>query len=139
MYKFAIRLSADGGKLLDSTYLHTAGEGIDVDARGNVYLTAKFTSPGFPATPDAEQNKLSGGSDGSIIKLSPDLSTILYATLLGGNSSNVNDAFRGVAVTPGGTVIAVGTAAPGWPLHNAYQDVFGGNGDVPVVRIQTGR
>ena len=125
--------------MIASTYIHAAGEGIDVDARGNIYMTAGLNSPGFPTTPDAVQSMLIGGSDGTIMKLSPDLSTILYATLLGGNSSNENDGFRGVAVTPDGAVVATGTAAPGWPLHNAYQDVFGGNGDVPVVRIKTGR
>lgn len=138
-YAFAVQLGADGGELLASTFLPVTGEGIDVDADGNVYLTASVTSPGFPVTADAVRHTLTGGSDGAIIKLSPDLSGILYATLLGGDSDNRNDGFRGIAVTPDGTVAAAGTAATGWPLHRAGQDEFGGNGDVPVVKIRTRR
>jgi hypothetical protein len=138
VHALVMQLDPGGRELLASTYLHMSGEGIAIDACGNVYLSGKFHSSGFPATLDGGRNTPAGGSDGAIMKLSADLSAISFAMLIGGSSSNTNDSFRGVAVTPDGTVAVAGTAAPGWPLRNAYQQDFGGNGDVAVVRIRTG-
>jgi hypothetical protein len=54
---FVAKLSADGSRLLYSTYLGGGagdqGTGIAVDSAGNVYVTGRTNSLNFPTTPDA--------------------------------------------------------------------------------------
>lgn len=101
-------LSADGSTLLASTYLGGSGhEGsqmntttaftalgsqttsltptdIAVDGDGNVWVASNTGSANFPVTSNAYQSTLTGSHDVTLTKLSPDLTTLLYSTFLGG-------------------------------------------------------
>ena len=99
---FVAKLNADGTALLYSTYLggskEDRGQGIDVDAEGNVYVVGKTTSNDFPVN-NALQPVFAGPSvfgDAFISKISADGAALVYSTFLGG-SDNVDEAF-GVAV-----------------------------------------
>jgi hypothetical protein len=135
---FVAKLAPDGTRLLRATFTDANGEGVAVDARQNVYYTGGTSLPGLPVTSNAVQRNLIGGGDGFAVKLSADFGRYLYATYLGGGASNANDSLRAIAVDSAGNILAAGTAAPDWPVLNAYQASFGGNGDVPVVKLVPG-
>jgi hypothetical protein len=73
---------------------------LDVDASGNVYVTGATQSADFPVTADAFEKPfpLSGGcynssvpnEVGFITKFNPDLSKMLYSTVVGGHIENQN-------------------------------------------------
>jgi len=129
---FVTRLNTDGS-MSASTYVHNANEGIAVHPDGTIYFAGAASIDNFPVTPDALQARLRGGSDGVVTGLKPDFTGYEYLTYLGGDSANTNDAFRSLAIAPNGDIIVVGTAAPNWPV--TMGPTFGGNGDIPVLRI----
>jgi len=97
------KLSADGTMLLGSTYVgganndgnfdltfgYNANRGdIEVDAANNIYVSSTTNSANFPFTPGAHNTTLSGVSDGVIFKLSPNLSTMVWGTFIGGSGND---------------------------------------------------
>jgi hypothetical protein len=76
---FVVKVSADGKKLLYSTYLGGSGTesaySVALDASGNAYVVGSTTSAqtasstGFPVTSDAYQKTLGGGIDGFLVKI----------------------------------------------------------------------
>ncbi|HLG95502.1 MAG TPA: hypothetical protein VKX49_04230 [Bryobacteraceae bacterium] len=91
------KFDSTGSTLLFATYLgapYTAGQDrgavlrdIAVDPAGNIVLLSTVTQPSLPAV-NAIQPALKGTSNLHLCKLSPDGSTILYATYLGGSGSD---------------------------------------------------
>src|SRR5688500_498203 len=86
-----VRLSADLSTVLAATYLGGSGwekntYGLALDAAGDVYVAGETRSSDFPTTSGAYQRSFGGGvADGFVAKLSGDLSTLRYATYLGGS------------------------------------------------------
>jgi hypothetical protein len=105
---FLSKVSADGSSLLYSTYLGGNGSdlpaGIVIDSFGSVLVGGNTTSTNFPmanayqATVSPNQGGLFGNY-GFLSKFSPDGSSLIYSTYLGGSSN--------VALNCGGT--------PCWP------------------------
>ena len=97
-----------------------------LDNAGDVILASNTQSADFPTTPAAFQKASAGNQDGVIIKMSPDLSNILFSTLLGGSG---NDAAFVLAINPTDNNIYIGgntdsTDLPGDKtnaLHPTYQ------------------
>src|SRR5579863_3102018 len=122
---FVTRISADGSKLLWSTYFANSVtnatifdevQSIALDAFGNVYLAGE-TSSGMATSPGALQPSVTGGG-GFAAKLSSDGAKLLYATNLGGTGvGNANAAtLRGLTLDPSGNAwIAGSTNAPDFP------------------------
>ncbi len=83
------------GNLLYSTYVggtnNDYGYAIAVNPDGSVYLGGGTSSSDFPVTSNAFQPTYGGGSDGFLVKLSPDGSTLLYSTYLGGAGDEAVD------------------------------------------------
>ena len=82
--------------------------GLAVDAAGHAFVTGYTTSREFPVTPGAYQTAIAGKnvqrttippSDAFVVKLSPDGSSLVYATFLGGT---------GGLITVGSTQSTVG-------------------------------
>ena len=67
-----------GGQIRESA------SAIALDPQGNIYVAGLSSSPDFPRTPGAYQNRLIGGADVFILKLNPTGTTVLYATQVGG-------------------------------------------------------
>ena len=84
-----------------------------VDGAGNIYVASCTKSSDFPLT-NAFQNSFGGSQDGVVIKLSPDLSSILYASYLGGSA---DDAAYVLSLNPGTGDLYVGggTASTNFP------------------------
>jgi len=68
---------------------------IAVDVGLNMYVAASTTSSGFPVT---DGSSLQGGQDILVAKINPAGSTLIYATYLGGNGTELA---AGIAVIPG--------------------------------------
>jgi len=76
-----------------------------LDPAGNVYIAACTQSTDFPTTANAFQKTSGGGQDGVLLKLTPDLGTVLFSSYLGG--SGIDAAFV-LALNPSDNTIWVG-------------------------------
>ena len=127
---FLSKISADGSALLYSTYLGGNGSdqpsSIAIDSSGDLLVAGNTTSTNFPVA-NAYQATISPnqggvyGNYGFLTKFSPNGSSLIYSTYLGG-SSNVplncsippcwpspTSAIQGVAVDGNGNAYAAGT------------------------------
>ncbi|NOY59615.1 MAG: hypothetical protein GXO75_11910, partial [Calditrichaeota bacterium] len=101
--------------------------GIAIDENGFIYITGNTAN--FPVTENAVQkNKVQsdfwGYFDVFVAKLRPDGSALIYATYIGGDSTE--SAF-GIAVDSSGSAYITGsTVSENFPTHNAVQGSFGG-------------
>ena len=82
------KLSANGSTLLYSTYIggsgNDGGTSVAVDRIGNAYVTGGTRSSNFP-TVNAYNSTYGGEEDCFVLKLSPDGSTLLFSTYIGGD------------------------------------------------------
>ena len=145
---FVVKLSHDLSTTVYSTFLggttgDDAGRDIAVDAAGNAYVTGFTNSTDFPTTPGAFQTAPGGGvcsgvacNDAFVVKLDPTGATLLYATYLGGNGSDVG---LGIAVDGGGNAhVTGGTFSTNFPTTaNAVQPTAtaGGSREAFVTKL----
>jgi hypothetical protein len=125
------------GALLSSTYLGGSGVdtgfGIAADSSG-IYVAGQTTSNNFP-TVSPWQGTFKGNSQGFISKLSPDGSSFIYSTYLGGTSTNGATA---IAVDSSENVYVTGaTTSVDFPTTpGAFQTTYGGGGgDAFVTKL----
>jgi uncharacterized protein (TIGR03437 family) len=136
---FVAKLSADGARLLNATYFGGGGDdipmGIALDSLGNVIIGGMTVSANLPLTPDAAQTQFGGRGrpfagqwigDGFVAQFNPELTSLLYATYLGGA---LDDAVGGIALDRTGNLWVTGTTASlNWPTRGAaVQPNFGGS------------
>ena len=126
---FVTKFSPNGSKLVYSTYLGGSssdwGYAIAVDAAGSAYVAGQVGSNNFPTTPSAFQTTnhgfAGGGYNAYVAKFSPDGSTLMYSTLLGGTTVSGDQAF-GIAVDPEGSAYVTGVArSSNFPTQSAIQ------------------
>jgi len=130
---FVTKFSADGKSLIYSTYLGGSGKfgdvgnGIAVDSSGSAYITGQTHSSDFP-TKNAFQSVLKATSalnagDAFVSKLSPDGSSLVYSTFLGGSGSAQGfDFAQGIAVDSSGSAYVTGvTFSADFPTKNALE------------------
>lgn len=151
---FISRFNAAGNQLLASTYLGGSqndgysnssldynygdefrGE-ILTDATDHIFIASNTSSSNFPASANIYQSVLKGPQDGVVLKFSPDLQTLSWATYLGGDEA---DACYGIKTDPYGNVyVTGGTRSSNFPaLPNAYRPVFAGQMDGFVTQLQS--
>ena len=114
------------------------GNVLAIDASGRLYVAGLTNSTSlFPLTPDAFDEQLGGSSDSFLVRLSPDASTELYGTLLGGSTGNGIEGSHNLAVTDDGTAFLVGrTASTNFPVTpGAFDTVKDGFWDVYVAKF----
>lgn len=126
---FVARFSADGSELLAFTYLGGEfGEGIEgvgVDAAGRVLVSGATYSHDFPVSADAFQADKRLFADAFVARFTPDLSTLEFATFLGGNGEDYG---RAMAVARDGHGVCVGmTASIDFPsTPGSFEPFYGG-------------
>jgi Beta-propeller repeat/Abnormal spindle-like microcephaly-assoc'd, ASPM-SPD-2-Hydin len=124
---FVAKINAAGSALAYSTYLGGTstdfGRAIAVDSVGNAYVAGFTDSSDFP-TKNAFQPANAGSYDAFVSKLSPDGSTLVYSTYLGGTGE---EQCTGIALdSVGNAYIAGATQSTDFPTKNAIQPIFGG-------------
>ena len=141
---FAAKLNANGSALVFSTYLNSSGvdTGFDIaaDPAGNVYVTGQVGGFNFP-TKNPFQANLKGFVDAFLCKFSPDGSTLLYSTYLGGELSEGQvtslSASYAIAVDEMGNAYLTGeTFAANFPIRGQFSTNLPG-GDAFVTKINT--
>ena len=112
------------GTLLYSTFLGGAqtdqGQAIVVDPAGDAWVGGYTQSSDFPVTQGAYQSTSGGGQDAFLAEISPDGSTLLYSTYLGGPG----DEYIGSMIlnADGSLWVSGGASAAGLPASsNAAQ------------------
>ena len=139
---FVAKLDPSGSGLAYSTYLGGSGDdyghGVAVDGSGSAYVTGWTGSTNFPVVGAFQAAK--GGAtsdvDAFVAKLSPDGSTLVYSTYLGGSAV---DSGWAIAVDADGRAHVAGiTMSNNFPLANPLQSChanFGINADGFVTRL----
>ena len=116
---FVSKISADGSRLIYSTYVGGSGDeaitAILVDKSGQVHATGFSTSANFFTTPNAFQRASKGApppfykdfyfGDAFYTKLSADGSAFVYSTLLGGSDDDIG---TGIAMDASGNIFICG-------------------------------
>jgi hypothetical protein len=105
------------GTYLGGTAFEVA-EAMAVDPSGAVYVTGYSASPDFPT-----KNPISRTWGSTFVtKLSPDGSSLVFSTFIGGNNSHA----AGIAVDPAKAIYITGQAGSNYPLKNPIQTRGGG-------------
>lgn len=140
---FVSCLSVDGNSLLHSTYLggsqndgyngHETTDGVNqlkynfgdeyrgdirLDATGNVYIatvTSSNQNQGLPLVNATQGNYGGELQDGWVIKLTPQLNSILFSTYIGGNAA---DAAYGIRVEGNTFYVTGGTLSSNMPISS---------------------
>jgi hypothetical protein len=125
-------------QLVYATYMtHGYPQGyssIAADDQGNLYVVGAVSNSQLPQTHTSLDPSFNGIYDGLIYKLSSDGRQLLYATYIGGNSSEF---IRNVVVKPNSEVVIVGqTWSEDFPITaDAFQPGRQGSGDGFVAVI----
>lgn len=108
-----------------------------VDKTGNIYLAASTRSADFPVTVSAFQAALAGLQDGVFVKMSPDLSTMLYGTYIGGTNDDAGYVLaldtQQTHVYLGGGTMSTDFPTTGFTWKPTYQ---GGTSDGYIIKFQ---
>lgn len=153
---YVVKLSEDGSDLLGGTFIGGSGnDGLNlasatqynygdfargeiiVDAANNVYVATSTSSGNFPTTASAFQPDYNGSQDGVVFKLNAALSTLVWATYIGGSSAD--GAFSLKRNSAGEIIAGGGTSSTNFPVtagswHTTYQ---GGSADGWVVKLNS--
>ncbi|HXD29585.1 MAG TPA: SBBP repeat-containing protein [Pyrinomonadaceae bacterium] len=142
---FVTKFTSSGLAVFYSTYLggnagvgFDAGLGIAVDTAGSAYVTGNTSSTNFPLF-NPIQNFFAGGfpdGDAFVTKFSPAGTTLAYSTYLGGGD---NDVASSIAIDGNGNAYVTGsTGSSNFPVLNAFQVSYGGNGDAFLSKVNPG-
>jgi len=103
----------NGASSLLRNYGDEARSEVNLDGAGNIYLASCTRSTDFPVK-SPFQGTIGGNQDGVVIKVSPDVSTLLFSSYLGGSD---DDAAYVLSISPitGNLYVAGGTASNNFP------------------------
>lgn len=137
-----IKAGRGGASSLEQNYGDDGRSEVNIDGTGNIYVASSSQSSGntsatkFPTTPGSFQPNFGGGvQDGVILKFSSDLSTLLFASYLGGSE---NDAAYVLSLGPSGDIyVGGGTQSSNFPGNHAgtVGSAFAGDIDGYVAQI----
>ncbi|MDH4156469.1 MAG: SBBP repeat-containing protein [candidate division Zixibacteria bacterium] len=131
------------GEVMISTFFGGSGQDghnetpIVIDGDGNVFVATRTSSIGLPTSPGAFDNAIDGTYDVIIAKFSPDLSTLLACTYLGGGGPEGE--WPGVDLVldhQDNLIVALSTSSWDYPMTTgAYCDTLTGSFDMAISRI----
>ncbi len=136
---FVTKLNASGSGLLFSTLLGgndgDLGNGVALDANGNVVIVGSTGSLNFPTVNAVQGSPPSDSHNGFVTKLNPSVPSIVFSTYLRGSSADIA---LGVAIDSSSNVYVTGlTNSSDFLTANAFQPTFNGgfNGDAFVTKL----
>ncbi|HKU76355.1 MAG TPA: SBBP repeat-containing protein [Pyrinomonadaceae bacterium] len=127
---FVTKLNATGSALLFSTLLggnsDDTGNGIAVDANGNIYVAGQTSSLNFPVANAVQGAPASKScSSGFVTKINPSVPSYVFSTYLRGSQC---DSASAVTLDNSANVYVTGqTGSSDFLISNAFQPTFGGN------------
>lgn len=151
------RLSSDGGTLKGSTFLGGSGnDGLNhpkqsggalvvnygdemrgdviTDDAGYVYISSVTSSGDFPIINGFDDTFNGGITDGLVVKLAPDLSSIVWSTYVGGSGFDASYSIK--FDVDQNVIVAGGTTSADFPVTpGVYQNSFNGIVDGWIARI----
>ena len=151
------RLSPNGDHLVGSTFLGGSGnDGLNfpkqsggplvvnygdemrgdviTDDTGNVYISSVTSSNNFPIVNGFDNTFNGSTTDGLVVKLAPDLSSIVWSSYLGG--SGFDAAYSIKFDNDKNIVLAGGTTSTNFPVTpGSYQTTFNGIVDGWIARV----
>ena len=151
---FVARFSQDGSKLLGSTFLGgSQNDGLNptfgaltknygdelrgdiiTDESSNIYVSSVTASNNFPMTKGRDSTYNGGDTDAILIKLSADLSSIIWSTYLGGSGTDASHTLK--LDKDNGIFLAGGTTSANFPVKSsAYQPSQKGDADGWIAHI----
>jgi len=121
-----LELNSSGTTVLHGTYLGGSGSdlfgGFAIDSTGDVYLSGTTTSNDFPLQNPLQSTLGSSGTSAFVTEFNPSLSSLVYSTYLGANSSVTALGPGALALDASGDAYVVGFGGPGFPTTaGAYQ------------------
>ncbi len=133
---FAIKLDSSGD-LVYSTFLGGSGEdlglAIAVDGAGHAVVAGETSSSDYPVTAMAYQANYAGSTDCFVTQLSPDGTSLVFSTFLGG--SGLDDCQAVGLDSSGNVTVAGATRSSNFPVLDAFQIVSGGFLDGFVAQL----
>lgn len=106
------------------------------DSNGDILVSSVTQSSDFPITTGAFQTTFGGSYDGVVVRMAPNLATMVWGSFIGGtNDDNANS----IKVNSTGDIYIVGIAGDGFPVTTgAYQTTHGGGQtDGYIARISS--
>ncbi len=151
---FITKISKDGSKILASTYMGgTNNDGLNPsesllvrnygdqmrgdiisDSQGNIFVSTVTASSDFPVANGFNLTYKGGETDGLVLKLSSDLTQLLWGTFLGGSAADASHTIQ--LDSAGNLFLGGGTASADFPTTSgAYQATFAGEVDGWMAKI----
>ncbi len=122
----------------DEDYCYTDYPGgIAADAAGSAYMVGTTYAPHFPTTPGAFDPTYNGDQDVFVTQLSPDGSSLVYSTFLGGTSEDgVYDALDVALDASGSAYVAAATWSNDFPITPGAADpTFEGGSEATLSKL----
>jgi len=137
---FVTKFSADGSKLVYSTFLGGSGSdqglAIAVDGSGNAVVAGSTSSPNFPLTAGAFQKTPSPhGIAGFVTKLNADGSNLIYSSYLGGAGGQTLVQALTLDATGAAYLAGVTDSAASLVTAGAFQSAPAGGTDCFVAKV----
>lgn len=127
--------------LVFSTYLGGSGDeigqGVVVDASGNIYVTGRTSSTNYPTTSGAYQTSYGTNTDVFVTKINSTGTSVLYSTYLGGSN---NDQGNDIDVDASGNVFVTGfTKSTDFDITSGVFQATNGGGtdDIFVTKLNS--
>jgi len=151
---FVTKISKDGTKLLASTYLGgSKNDGLNPsisllvqnygdqmrgdiisDKLGNIFISSVTSSPDIPISNGFNNTYKGGDTDALIVKLSGDLTQMIWGTLMGGSAADASHTIK--FDSDGNLFVGGGTASSNFPTTSGtYQPIFAGEVDGWIAKI----
>jgi len=135
---FVAKLNPSGGELLYSTFLggrdEEQGSGIALDRSGNILVSGWTKSDDFPTTTGAFDTSYNGQADVFVVKLDSAGGILAYATLLGGDSTDVCQCFA--LDVSGNACLSGWTESEDFPVTaGAFDTIYNGREDIFVAKV----
>ncbi|MCK7474168.1 MAG: SBBP repeat-containing protein [Rhodopseudomonas palustris] len=139
---YLCKMASDGSTMVYFTYIGGTSNdyaiAIDVDATGNAYITGVTWSSDFPTTTGAHDQTLGGKNDAFVTKVSPDGSSLVYSTYVGGtDNGGFHEYGDAIAADDSGCAYVTGVACSSdFPTTTgAFDRTKNGNDDAFVFKL----